>query len=76
MGSKPERIFVEMAREPGQKGDVKVSRKSRLLEKYKYCKKEAPEIYENLVKEDDNKLRSDKLFLYYTQMGRLYVLKK
>ena len=27
MGSKPERIFVEMAREPGQKGDVKVSRK-------------------------------------------------
>ena len=70
MGSKPERIFVEMAREPGQKGDVKVSRKSRLLEKYKYCKKEAPEIYENLVKEDDNKLRSDKLFLYYTQMGR------
>lgn len=70
MGSKPERIFVEMAREPGQKGDVKVSRKSRLLEEYKYCKKEAPEIYENLVKEDDNKLRSDKLFLYYTQMGR------
>lgn len=70
MGEKPTRIFVEMAREPGQKGDVKVSRKTKLLELYRACKKEVPELYENLVNEDDNRLRSDKLYLYYTQMGR------
>lgn len=70
MGCAPKRIYVEMARESGQKGERKVSRKSRLEELYKFCKKEAPELYEHLQHEDDNRLRSDKLYLYYTQMGR------
>lgn len=70
MGAAPERIFVEMAREPGQKGERKVSRRSQLLELYKLCKKDAPELFDSLAKKSDNQLRSDKLYLYYTQMGR------
>lgn len=70
MGATPERIFVEMAREPGKKGERKVSRKAKLIELYQSCKKETSELMGRLRGEDDNKLRSDKLFLYYTQMGR------
>ncbi|MDE6850989.1 MAG: type II CRISPR RNA-guided endonuclease Cas9, partial [Lachnospiraceae bacterium] len=70
MGAALERIFVEMAREPGQKGERKVSRRSKLLELYQTCKKEAPELYDSLSQKNDNQLRSDKLYLYYTQMGR------
>lgn len=70
MGAAPERIFVEMAREPGQKGERKVSRRTNLLGLYQSCKKEAQELYDSLSQKDDNQLRSDKLYLYYTQMGR------
>lgn len=70
MGSAPDRIFVEMAREPGQKGERKVSRKAKLQELYRSCKKEAPALYESLSEENENQLRRDKLYLYYTQMGR------
>ena len=70
MGAAPKRIFVEMAREPGQKGERKVSRRTKLLELYQTCKKEAPELYDSLYQKNDNQLRSDKLYLYYTQMGR------
>lgn len=70
MGASPKRIFVEMAREPGQKGERKVSRKTRLQELYQSCKKEVPELYNALTHENDNQLRSDKLYLYYTQLGR------
>lgn len=71
MGCAPERIFVEMAREPGQKGERKISRRTKLQQLYQSCKKEAPELYDSLSKNrDDNAFRSDKLYLYYTQMGR------
>lgn len=71
MGGAPKRIFVEVAREPGEKGVRKVSRRNQLLDLYKACKKEAPEFYDRLAnKETDNALRSDKLYLYYSQMGR------
>ena len=71
MGGAPKRIFVEVAREPGEKGVRKVSRRNQLLDLYKACKKEAPELYDRLANKDsDNALRSDKLFLYYSQMGR------
>lgn len=71
MGGSPKRIFVEMAKEPGEKGVRKVSRRNSLLDLYKQCKKEAPELYDRLAnKESDNALRSDKLYLYYSQMGK------
>ena len=71
MGGSPKRIFVEMAKEPGEKGVRKVSRRNSLLDLYKQRKKEAPELYDRLAnKESDNALRSDKLYLYYSQMGK------
>ncbi|MCH5267665.1 MAG: type II CRISPR RNA-guided endonuclease Cas9 [Lachnospiraceae bacterium] len=70
MGGAPERIFVEMAREPSKKEGRKASRKAKLQDLYRSCQKEAPELCQSLNTEDDHKLRSDKLYLYYTQMGR------
>lgn len=71
MGCAPERIFVEMAREPGQKGERKISRRTALQQLYRSCQKEVPELYNSLSQSrDDNAFRSDKLYLYYAQMGR------
>lgn len=70
LGQAPERIFIEMAREPGKKGERKASRKDRLKELYLSCKNEHTDLYNHLLQEDDNRLRSDKLYLYYTQLGR------
>lgn len=39
MGGAPKRIFVEVAREPGEKGVRKVSRRNQLLDLYKACKR-------------------------------------
>lgn len=70
--SAPKKIFVEVAR--GTKVDLKgqrtVSRKSRLLELYKNCEKESDYLFERLSNESENRLRSDKLYLYYTQFGK------
>lgn len=69
MGAAPKRIFLEVARE---KTDAKrsISRKQQLQELYAACKREEPQWMEMLATEDDNKLRSDRLFLYYIQKGR------
>lgn len=76
MGGAPEKIFVEMARggAPEQKGKRSVSRKNQILELYKQIKSEdVPRFKKEL--EDmgdfaDNRLQSDKLFLYYMQLGK------
>lgn len=79
MGGEPKRIFIEMARskEESKRSD---SRLKKLQDLYKKCKEEnidfMPKMAElkalrsqlDLKKEED--LRSDKLYLYYTQMGR------
>lgn len=79
MGHEPKRIFIEMARskEESKRND---SRLKKLQDLYKKCKEETvdfmPKADElkalqsqlNLKKDED--LRSDKLYLYYTQMGR------
>lgn len=77
MGKAPARIFVEMARGEGEKKRTS-SRKNRLLECYKEIDKECKTDWSNeLGKIEDSKLRSIKLFLYYTQMGRcMYTGKK
>ncbi|MFI3328945.1 MAG: type II CRISPR RNA-guided endonuclease Cas9 [bacterium] len=69
MGGKPEKIFVEMAREEGEKVRTE-SRKTALLSLYSSIKKEEPIIYDRLNNSDEKSLRSKKLYLYYTQMGR------
>ena len=73
-GNPPKRVFLEVAREKTNSGRTE-SRKKRLLEFYKYCRTHEKELYDEkiqgeLEKCSDASLRSDKLFLYYTQMGR------
>lgn len=72
----PERIFVEMARGTveDQKGKRTKSRKQQLLDLYNQVRcEDAPELLANLEAmgdEADNRLQSDKLFLYYLQLGK------
>lgn len=79
-GKAPEKIFVEMARgaSSDQKGKRTQSRKKQLEEFYKKIKtKEVRELAKELAKElesygdqADNRLQSNKLFLYYLQLGK------
>lgn len=68
-GGAPKKIFIEVARGDGEKKRT-VSRKNRLLDLYKYCKKEESALYEQLVNTDENELRKDALYLYFTQLGK------
>lgn len=71
-GSVPEKIFIEVAR--GSKEEIKkqrtVSRRDKLIELYRSCKEDSGELFERLENETEEHLRSDKLFLYYTQLGK------
>lgn len=69
MQNPPKRVFVEMAREKAESKRTE-SRKQRLLELYKACKKEERELISQLETADDSTLRGDKLYLYYMQKGR------
>ncbi len=70
--SAPKKIFVEVARgaEESKKGKRTLSRKDRLIELYKACEKDSDYLFEKLCNESENRLRSDKLYLYYTQFGK------
>lgn len=69
MGKAPKRIFIEMAREK-QESKRSVTRKDSLIELYKSLKNENNKLYNDLKGTDNDKLRKDKLYLYYTQMGK------
>lgn len=69
MGFDPDKIFIEMARGSDGSGRTK-SRRQQLLALYKNCKKDVPELFNDLEKEDEGRLRREKLFLYYLQMGK------
>lgn len=74
-GHEPEKIFIEVARGGEAEKKRTISRKNKLLALYEACKKEAPELYNQqlydvLQSKDDAELRSKKLYLYFTQMGR------
>lgn len=81
----PAKIFVEVARDSSQKlkGKRTESRKDKLLELYKACKKdsqllaqmcisdaEMKDLTKHLESEEESHLRSERLYLYYTQFGR------
>ncbi len=68
-GHQPKKIFVEVARGEEEKKRT-VSRKQRLMELYKSCKKDNEALYNALASTDENEFRRDALFLYYTQFGR------
>ncbi len=69
LGCPPKRVFVEMAREEGEKKRT-ISRKQRLLDLYKSIGKEANDWRKEVEARDEAEFNSRKLFLYYTQMGR------
>lgn len=71
MGCLPERIFIEMARKPDDKKERSISRKQKFLELYKNIKSESRDWKSEIEKADaDGTLRSKKMYLYLTQMGR------
>jgi CRISPR-associated endonuclease Csn1 len=70
MGQEPSKIFIEMAREDGQKGKKTVSRKAKLQELYKKCKDDTRDWAKELKETPEEDFRSDRLYLYYTQMGK------
>lgn len=74
IGKTPDKIFVEVTREDGQKGDEGRTqpRKRQLLEKYKYIGEAYADVIAQLNDEkySDLKLRQERLFLYFRQLGR------
>lgn len=74
IGKTPDKIFVEVTREDGQKGDEGRTqpRKRQLLEKYKNVGEAYADVIVQLNDEkySDLKLRQERLFLYFRQLGR------
>ena len=70
LGKEPSKIFIEMARENGEKGKRTISRKARLQELYKKCRDDSRDWAKELEERSEEDFRSDRLYLYYTQMGR------
>lgn len=68
-GCQPKKIFVEVARGEEEKKRT-VSRKQRLLDLYKACKKDNEDLYNAIATTDENEFRRDALYLYYTQFGK------
>lgn len=69
MKSQPEKIFIEMARAKEERNRT-ISRKNKLEELYKACRKEGKPWLEELSNKSEADLRSDKLYLYYLQKGK------
>lgn len=75
-GIAPQKIFIEMARgsTPDNKGKRTKSRYQQLKELYEKCDSETVRDLEKsldaLGEDRDNRLQSEKLFLYYMQLGR------
>lgn len=74
IGKIPDKIFIEVTREDGKKGDEgrTVSRKKQLLEKYKTVGEAYADVIAELGDEkyDDFKLRQERLYLYFRQLGK------
>ena len=69
-GHDPRKVFIEMARGGGEKNKRTQSRKSKLLELYKSCRDESRDWMAELNAREESDYRSDRLYLYYTQMGK------
>lgn len=77
IGKDPDRIFIEMARdsEHKDKGKRTKSRREQIKELLKYAnniadKERLEELNTQLDSTDDGRLRSEKYYLYFTQLGR------
>lgn len=75
-GCAPRKIFIEMARggKPENKGKRTKTRYEQLKELYQNCEledvKELQNQLENMGDDRDSRLKSEKLFLYYLQLGK------
>ena len=69
IGYAPKRVFLEMAREK-QESTRTVSRLNRLKELYKQTKVDDIDLRQSLEVKSDEELHSDRLYLYYTQLGK------
>jgi len=73
IGCPPEKIFVEMTRgdQPEKKGKRTESRREQILRYYKSLKDtDIRELNQQLENKSDNELQSDRLFLYFMQLGK------
>ncbi len=68
----PVSVYIESAREDGEKGKTTKSRHELLTELYTNLSTDAEfdDVRATLKNEDDKALRNDRLFLYYTQGGK------
>lgn len=72
-GHVPEKIFIEMARDltTTKKGKRTKSRREQLLNLYqKIAAEDAKSLSKELEQKSDSELQSNKLFLYYMQLGK------
>jgi len=71
IGKAPDKIFIEVTREEGKKGDAgrTVSRQKQLLEKYKGIEG-ISELDAELKEKTDLQLRQERLYLYFRQLGK------
>lgn len=70
-GHAPKRVFIEMTRKEDEKKKRTDSRKKQLLDLYKSIKNDEKNWADLIEKADqDGTLRSKKVYLYLTQMGR------
>lgn len=69
MKKPPKRLFVEVAREKRDSGRTQ-SRKAQLLALYKNCKTDERQWLAEIEDRSEAAFRKDKLYLYYTQMGK------
>ena len=68
-GRDPDKVFIEMAR-GAQKKVRTESRKKTLSELYKKCGEDAADLAAVLESREDHEFRRDRLYLYFTQLGR------
>ena len=69
----PDRIFIEMARDltdSQKKGKRTQSRRNFILEYYSKLDEDTTALRAQLEKKSDSELRSEKLYLYFIQLGR------
>lgn len=71
-GRQPDKIFIEVTRADGEKKRT-VSRRNKLFDLYKELDKdcaEYAEVTEKLNRTDETALRSERLYLYFLQLGK------
>ncbi|MGN0350994.1 MAG: type II CRISPR RNA-guided endonuclease Cas9 [Roseburia sp.] len=70
LGKTPDRVFVEMPREDGEKGTRTISRKKKISELYATLGKEGKDWRAEVDAREEADFKIKKLYLYYMQMGR------